>query len=446
MPRLRTVAVAFIALLATPAAAGAYFDVGKLPPPTVSGVEVAAAIESFSTTYAPRVTGTPGDEEAATYLHDEAKKLGYTTAIEHVPVADGADLTSPLHAVTAVKKGLTKPNEYILFMGHYDTVAGFGGATVNGAYDNASGTMMILALAKALANVPTNRSLMFIWYNGEEEGVLASDRHAEIALANGLKVHAGLGFDMVGIAYPVAAPTARTCLCMWHGSEDEAFEPLLRHVNFGVMGLPDEEGKVQVVGINERNSDESSWDLRGVPTLRWAGMRAAADYPAYHMPDDTMATIETVAGGRKFFEEGLQHTLRSAYLTSLVLDNEMPVAKAVATGDPVVTFDGSGSSDPDGSPLAYTWSFGDGTTGEGAKVTHAYAKNGTYTATLRVTDSLHPQVEATAAVPVTVQGVKTVAKKKKKAKRCVKPKRGASRAKKRAYAKCKRAAAKRKKL
>ena len=46
-------------------------------------------------------------------------------------------------------------------------------------------------------------------------------------------------------------------------------------------------------------------------------------------------------------------------------------------GDPVL-FDGSDSSDPQGQKLKYFWDFGDGSTGEGAKVKHAYASGGTY--------------------------------------------------------------------
>lgn len=52
-----------------------------------------------------------------------------------------------------------------------------------------------------------------------------------------------------------------------------------------------------------------------------------------------------------------------------------------------LSFDGSASSDPDGSISKYQWEFGDGAIGEGAKVSHVYAKAGTYTVKLTVTDN-----------------------------------------------------------
>jgi len=52
-----------------------------------------------------------------------------------------------------------------------------------------------------------------------------------------------------------------------------------------------------------------------------------------------------------------------------------------------ITFNASGSSDPDGTIVNYFWSFGDGTIGDGITATHSYTLDGTYTVTLKLIDN-----------------------------------------------------------
>lgn len=70
--------------------------------------------------------------------------------------------------------------------------------------------------------------------------------------------------------------------------------------------------------------------------------------------------------------------------------NSPPVADAggpyAGTTNIAITFDGSGSNDPDGDPLTYAWNFGDGSTGTGVNPTHVYTSGGTYFVTLVVND------------------------------------------------------------
>jgi PKD repeat protein len=69
----------------------------------------------------------------------------------------------------------------------------------------------------------------------------------------------------------------------------------------------------------------------------------------------------------------------SAMVSATPLSGTAPLA---------VSFDGRGSSDPDGSIAGYAWAFGDGASASGSTASHTYGNAGTYTATLTVTDNL----------------------------------------------------------
>lgn len=64
------------------------------------------------------------------------------------------------------------------------------------------------------------------------------------------------------------------------------------------------------------------------------------------------------------------------------------------------SFDGSRSSDSDGSIVSYAWDFGDGANGAGASASHQYGVAGNYTVRLTVTDDGGATGSATTSVPV----------------------------------------------
>jgi PKD repeat protein len=78
------------------------------------------------------------------------------------------------------------------------------------------------------------------------------------------------------------------------------------------------------------------------------------------------------------------------------------VISAPATGrvNQPIAFDGSRSSAGGSQIASYAWNFGDGATGSGPTVSHAYAKAGLYLVTLTVTDSRGQTASATRGVVI----------------------------------------------
>jgi len=70
--------------------------------------------------------------------------------------------------------------------------------------------------------------------------------------------------------------------------------------------------------------------------------------------------------------------------------------------DLTCAFDGSASSDADGSISAYAWSFGDGRTGSGRTINHSFASAGSYTVTLTVTDNAGASAVSSEDITLTV--------------------------------------------
>ncbi len=82
--------------------------------------------------------------------------------------------------------------------------------------------------------------------------------------------------------------------------------------------------------------------------------------------------------------------------------NQPPIASFNdASNELSASFDGSPSTDPDGTIVSYAWNFGDGSNGTGLTTTHNYAAAGTYPVTLTVTDDDGEEDSVTRNVVIT---------------------------------------------
>lgn len=309
------------------AGAGLRASLFAASPPALDGVAHDAWLASFVAEHAPRVTGSPQEKAAAAAMAGELAEMGFEVetllfGANGLPTPDG-----PLRVVFA-KRVVAEEAPWILMGAHYDTsvllgpapVAGVPvgpGVTIEAAYDNGSGTSFVMELARQLKDVETSKNLGFLLFNGEEEGLLASEAFVA-AMPPEMDVDAYVGFDMIGLNWP--SPIG--CLCLYSGRAYNAtFVPLLREVAFSFLQYPDDNASVIVLDNHDtRNSDERSFAVKNLPTIRFAGIAAARDYPHYHQLTDTMQGVYETAGGQELWQQGLETALAAAYYTILALD------------------------------------------------------------------------------------------------------------------------------
>lgn len=299
-------------------------------PPALDGVAHDAWLAAFVVEYATRVTASPTEKAAGEAMAAELEAMGYDVDVLLFGVNGLLSVDGPLRVVWA-KRVVAEGAPWILLGAHYDSYdtpeppaaevpavpSGVPSVGLAAAYDNGSGTSFVVELARLLQGAGTTKNLGFLLFNGEEEGLLASE--AFVAnLPPDMDIDAYLGFDMIGLNWP--SPSG--CLCIYSGRAYNAtFVPLLREVAFGFLQYPDDNASVIVLDNHDtRNSDERSFAVEKFPTIRFAGGAAAGDYPHYHRVTDTMEGVYQVAGGQPFWQQGLETAVAAAYYTVLAVD------------------------------------------------------------------------------------------------------------------------------
>ena len=109
--------------------------------------------------------------------------------------------------VTGTAAGLA--DEHVLFSAHQDhdglRYAVEGDSIWNGADDNASASVALLAIGRAFAAAPARRSALFVWHGAEEKGLLGSRWHVANPVVPREKIVAVLNADMIGRNHPDTA-------------------------------------------------------------------------------------------------------------------------------------------------------------------------------------------------------------------------------------------------
>jgi photosystem II stability/assembly factor-like uncharacterized protein len=99
--------------------------------------------------------------------------------------------------VIGERLGREKPDEIVIIGGHMDSISEFPLTDAPGAEDNASGASTALAAAAAFRNLSFKRTVRYVAFGGEENGLLGSGAYAEYCARKGEKIVAFLNADMV---------------------------------------------------------------------------------------------------------------------------------------------------------------------------------------------------------------------------------------------------------
>jgi hypothetical protein len=191
----------------------------------------------------------------------------------------------------AEKRGSVRPNEWIVIGAHYDSrninrceVSGIQ----PGANDNASGCAAVMELARVFANVPTDRSLRFICFSGEEQGLLGSYRYVQALSAAGELGRVKLMINLDMIAHdPSATFKARI-------ETTPEFQTLYPLFASAAVDYAPELNLIQATGT-QAYSDHWPFIASGVPSIfTWED--GAAIYPQYHTAQDTFANMSNAEG------------------------------------------------------------------------------------------------------------------------------------------------------
>ena len=99
--------------------------------------------------------------------------------------------------VVATRTGVSRPGRQVLVIAHLDDMPGGTSPIAPGADDNGSGSVTVLRAAQIMAALPFEKTIRFICFTGEEQGLLGSTAYAASAAARGDTIDAVVNLDMI---------------------------------------------------------------------------------------------------------------------------------------------------------------------------------------------------------------------------------------------------------
>ncbi len=223
----------------------------------------------------------------------------YTTHLQHLSTKTTIDFTyqsiqleteanvelKHCRNVIAMIEGSEKPDEIIVVGAHYDHLGSYNGYIWNGADDNGSGAIGVVAIARAFKamGIQPKRTVIFANWTAEERGLFGS-RHFVKHYQDMNKVKYYHNYDMIGRSYNYEQPDSAVSLLYtkaWGQAEELCRKYNTEHqlglkINYSAWDNP------------TSGSDNAPFAKKGVPIM-WFH---TGGHESYHMPSDHADRID----------------------------------------------------------------------------------------------------------------------------------------------------------
>lgn len=182
-------------------------------------------------------------------------------------------------------------NEYVLFSGHHDHdgvgVPVMGDSIWNGADDNATVSVALLAIGRAFAEKPGKRSALFVWHGAEERGLFGSRYFVNNPTVKKEAIVAVLNGDMIGRNEPDSAALLGSIPPHRNSEElvNMAYEANSQLTKFNIDTSWDEASHPENWYYR---SDHLPYAQAGIPAIFFTTLL----HPDYHTPKDEAERID----------------------------------------------------------------------------------------------------------------------------------------------------------
>lgn len=231
---------------------------------------------------------------------DEKEKPLSTVLMTNAVIKVKADYTKDAKTMNVV--GMIEgsdpnlKNEYVVIGAHLDHVGSQAGLIFPGANDNASGSSAVLEIAKAFVQggLKPKRSIIFVLFAGEEQGLLGAKYFVDNWKKGYDKITAMLNLDCVGYGDSIQVGNGKSAPKLWdiaNQIDKTSFKSMVERT------------------WNGGGADATPFHEKGIPCLYFVTTNS---YKHLHLPSDKVETLNS-----ELFEK----LVKLAHLTTLEIAN-----------------------------------------------------------------------------------------------------------------------------